>query len=87
MKKIIYLIAIVTSITLFSCQEAKNDAAQVEEGMKEAGEELTDEPVKKVGEGFKEAGEDLTNEPIKQLEEGFEDAGNDIEEETEDVIK
>lgn len=87
MKKTIYLIALISCASFFSCQEVKNDATQVEEGINEAGEELTDEPVEKVEEGFKEAGEDLTNEPVEQLEEGIEEAGEDMEEEAEKVVE
>lgn len=87
MKKVVYLIAITFTTSLFSCQEAKKEASQVEEGLKEAGKDLTNEPAKEVGEGFEEAGEDLTNEPAQQLGEGFEDAGKDIETEAKEIAE
>lgn len=87
MKKLIYLASFLLVLGFSSCQEVKNDAAQVEEGVEEAAETMTDQPLKEIEEGMEEAGETMSEEPLEQVEEGFEEAGQDLEEEVEEIVE
>lgn len=86
MKKVVYLVSIVLALGFYSCEEAKKDAVEVEEGFKEAEKTMENHPMEKVEEGFKEAGETM-EEGAEEVKEEVKEVGHEIKEEVKELKK